>query len=168
MLISFIISQNRNIPAIQNSIERLSELAGQRFEDAKGEVYFSFPTAEAIAEMSEEALGLCKLGYRTRYVRAAAEAVIHGELDLAALRRMKDEESLQELTKLFGVGVKVANCVQLYGLHRVNAFPIDVWVKRILEEKYPKGYPYESYAPYNGIYQQYMFAHYRNKVRKQQ
>ena len=63
-----------------------------------------------------------------------------------------------------GVGVKVASCVALFGLHQLNAFPIDVWVKRILENEYRDGYPYEQYAPYNGVYQQYMFAYYRKAV----
>ena len=63
-----------------------------------------------------------------------------------------------------GVGVKVARCVVLFGLHQLNAFPIDVWVKRILENEYRDGYPYEQYAPYNGVYQQYMFAYYRKAV----
>ncbi len=57
---------------------------------------------------------------------------------------------------------KVASCVSLFGLHHLDAFPRDVWVKRILEREYPRGYPFEQYSPYNGVYQQYMFAYYRN------
>ena len=68
-----------------------------------------------------------------------------------------------QLISLKGVGPKVASCVMLYGFHRINAFPVDVWVKRILKDKYPGGYPFEKYAPYNGIYQQYMFAFYREE-----
>lgn len=69
---------------------------------------------------------------------------------------------MDALTGLFGVGIKVASCVSLFGLHHIDSFPIDVWMKRILAEQYPEGYPFDRYSPYNGIYQQYMFAFYRH------
>ena len=78
--------------------------------------------------------------------------------------RIAENATINALTKLFGVGTKVANCVSLFGLHHVNAFPVDVWIRRVLDEQYPRGYPIEKYAPYNGIYQQYMFAYYREKM----
>ena len=84
-------------------------------------------------------------------------------LDLEQILLLESAESLQKLTGLFGVGEKVASCVLLYGLHQLDAFPIDVWLRRILENEYPKGYPFERYSPYNGVYQQYMFAYYRSK-----
>ena len=68
------------------------------------------------------------------------------------------------LMALKGVGKKVANCVSLFGLHHINAFPRDVWINRILENEYPEGYPFAAYSPYNGIFQQYMFAYYRNSA----
>ena len=71
---------------------------------------------------------------------------------------------LAALTGLYGVGIKVASCVSLFGLHHTDAFPVDVWMKRILAEQYPDGYPYEKYSPYNGIYQQYLFAYYRHEA----
>ena len=138
MLITFIISQNRNIPAIRNSVELLAARCG---DDLKS----------------------CKLGYRCKYVHAAAEAVSNRDIDLLSLLAADEVSTINALTKLFGVGTKVANCVSLFGLHHVNAFPVDVWIRRVLEEQYPDGYPYEKYAPYNGIYQQYMFAYYRHK-----
>ena len=73
------------------------------------------------------------------------------------------KSTISALTGLFGVGVKVANCVSLFGLHHTDAFPVDVWMKRILAREYPDGYPYEKYSPYNGICQQYMFAYYRHQ-----
>ena len=82
--------------------------------------------------------------------------------DLDALEKMSDEEAMTELTKLYGVGVKVAGCMLLFGLHRLNVFPVDVWIRRAVGTEYPFGYPMEKYAPYNGVYQQYMFAYYRN------
>ena len=162
-LISFIISQNRNIPAIKASIEKLCESAGERKTDMRGEVYYTFPTPEAIAGMPDELLAGCKLGYRDKYVRRAALSVLNGELDLNKLGIGTDEEVLEKLTGLYGVGKKVASCMLLFGLHHLNAFPVDVWIKRVLETEYSDGYPFEDYSPYNGVYQQYMFAYYRNR-----
>lgn len=193
MLISFIISQNKNIPAIRRSIELLAETCGEKRTDRRGEAYYAFPGPKAVASLSEEELKGCRLGYRCKYVHAAAEAVAGGKIDLEELAGERDrlsgedrlpgrdrmpgkkrlpgddqlpgveDRAIAALTGLFGVGVKVANCVSLFGLHHVDAFPIDVWVKRILETEYPDGYPYERYSPYNGICQQYMFAWYRHK-----
>jgi N-glycosylase/DNA lyase len=162
MLVTFIISQNKNIPAIRRSVNLLCEACGEKMTDARGEAYHAFPTSEAVAALSEEQLKACSLGYRGRYVHEAAMAVVSGGLDLEDLRGAGEDEAIAMLMELPGVGVKVANCVSLFGLHHVNAFPKDVWVKRILEKEYPHGYPFEEYAPYNGIYQQYMFAYYRN------
>ena len=160
-LVSFIISQNKNIPAIRRCIERLAELCGEAREDAAGRPYFAFPAPEAVAALSESQLCACALGYRWRYVSGAARAVCDGALDLEALRALDAPAAIETLTGLYGVGVKVASCVALFGLHCMDAFPRDVWVKRILEREYPAGYSMEAYAPYNGVYQQYMFAYYR-------
>ena len=164
MLITFTISQNKNIPAIRRCVEMLSEMCGERMTDVWGRQYFGFPRAEAVAALSEDKLLSCKLGYRGKYVHAGAEAVRRGEIDLGALAAADERTTIAELTGLYGVGVKVANCVSLFGLHHVDAFPVDVWVKRILAREYPGGYPFEKHAPYNGVYQQYMFAYYRHKM----
>ena len=97
-------------------------------------------------------------------MRAAAKAVSAGDTDPARLVTADEKTAMTALTGLFGVGIKVANCVRLFGLHHTDAFPVDVWVKRILAEHYPDGYPFEKYSPYNGIYQQYMFAYYRHQA----
>ncbi len=132
MLITFIISQNKNIPAIRRSVEKLAELCGMEMTNGSGVRYFAFPTPDALEELQDDQLKECGLGAMTT------------------------------LTGLTGVGKKVASCVALFGLHHLNSFPIDVWIKRILEEQYPEGYPFEKYSPYNGVYQQYMFDFYRN------
>ena len=162
MLITFIISQNKNIPAIRRSVEKLAETCGQEMTNEAGERYFAFPTPDALAGSRDEQLKECGLGYRCRYVREATVAVADGHLDLPSLKKMDEETAMLTLTCLTGVGKKVASCVSLFGLHHMNSFPIDVWIKRILDEQYPKGYPYEEYSPYNGVYQQYMFDYYRN------
>lgn len=163
MLITFIISQNKNIPAIRRSVELLAQSCGRKLRDSKGREYYGFPTPSALSALSEKELLSCKLGYRCKYIHAAAEAVLSGAISLDRLEKADEELAVSALTGLFGVGVKVANCVSLFGLHHIDAFPVDVWMKRILAEQYPEGYPFERYSPYNGIYQQYMFAWYRHK-----
>ena len=162
-LVSFIISQNRNIPAIKKSIELMAAMAGEQRSDFAGNRYYSFPTPEAILEIGEAGLSECKLGYRGKYVLAAAEAVSVGLFQAAELIAMDSAAGLAKLMTLYGVGEKVATCVLLYGLHHLDAFPVDVWVRRILENEYPQGYPFARYSPYNGVYQQYMFAYYRKR-----
>ena len=127
------------------------------------QTYFGFPEPEAIAALSGEDLMACRLGYRWKYVLAAAKAVSAGDIDLNKLVTADEKTAMTALTGLFGVGVKVASCVALFGLHHTDAFPIDVWVRRVLADQYPDGYPYERYAPYNGVFQQYMFAFYRHE-----
>ena len=160
-LISFIISQNRNIPAIKRSIELLCKACGDRMTAPDGESYYSFPDAGRIATLTPEQLDACRLGYRSRYIHETAAGVADGTIDLAVFDKLNDDECMDRLLSITGVGKKVASCVLLFGLHRIDAFPIDVWIKRILENEYKDGYPMEDYRPYNGIYQQYMFAYYR-------
>ena len=157
MLISFIISQNKNIPAIMSSIEKLCRLCGEEKKDSSGEGYYAFPTPEALAAVSEDDLRTCSLGYRCAYIHETAVKVLSGEFDINSLLSADEDTTISELTSLLGVGPKVANCVSLFGLHHINAFPKDVWIKRVLKEHYPQGYPYDEYSPYNGVYQQYMF-----------
>ena len=165
MLITFIISQRKNIPAIRQAVEALCRAAGGKKTAPEGTEWYSFPSAEAVASMSEEALAFCHLGYRDKYVRAAAKAVASGDIDLPALEALSHEACLTELQKLYGVGVKVAQCVSLFGLHHLDAFPRDVWILRVLDEVYNGGkdYRFETYAPYNGVMQQYLFEYYRRK-----
>lgn len=166
MLITSIITQNRNISAIRRSVELLARKCGEELTDARGLSYYAFPRPDAVATLSEMELLDCKLGYRGKYIHAAAEAVARASIDLNRLITAQEQEVMASLTGLFGVGTKVASCVSLFGLHHLDAFPIDVWVKRILTEYYPDGYPYERHAPYNGIFQQYMFAFYRHRQSK--
>ena len=165
MLVTFIISQNKNIPGICRCVELLSERCGEKKMDSRGRVYHAFPEPSAILALSGNDLKACRLGYRCRYVQAAAKAVMDGAVDLNRLAEADEETTLTALTGILGVGIKVANCVSLFGLHHINAFPVDTWIRRILEQEYPAGYPFEKYSPYNGIYQQYMFAYYRHKPR---
>jgi N-glycosylase/DNA lyase len=158
MLISFIISQRKNIPAIKASIEKLCEKAGHVIaEDERYGKIYSFPTPKELSLLTMEELSACSLGYRDKYVQRAAMDVVSGAVDLEAYRELDDGELMEKLLKLFGVGVKVANCEILFGYHRLDAFPKDVWINRVLELKYPQGFPFKEYEPYNGIMQQYLF-----------
>ena len=162
MLITFIISQNKNIPGIKRCVESLCRTAGDERVDVRGEKYFAFPDPKATAALCDEELRSCSLGYRCSYIAAAAESILGGEVDLHSLIEADEDETIEKLTSIHGVGPKVANCISLFGLHHIDAFPRDVWVNKILEQEYPDGYPFEEYSPYNGIYQQYMFAYYRH------
>ena len=160
-LVSFIISQNRNIPAIRRSVEKLCTLCGEKKTDSRGIEYHAFPSPVSVAALTLEDLSPCRLGYRDRYVLRAAKDAAAGLLDLEAMRDMPCADAVKELEKLYGVGNKVACCAALFGLHRLDAFPRDVWINRALKDEYPDGWPYEKYSPYNGVYQQYIFAYYR-------
>lgn len=163
MLISFIISQRKNIPAIKASIEKICMASGKKIAtDKEGKDVFSFPTPKELAGLSMEQLSACSLGYRDKYVKQAAMDVASGAVKLEEWAGLEDEKLMEKLLGLYGVGVKVANCEILFGYHRLDAFPKDVWINRVLEVKYPKGYSFESYAPYNGIMQQYLFFYSRN------
>ena len=162
-LVSFIISQNRNIPAIRRSVELLCRAAGDALADREGNMFHAFPEAQRILNLPQSALDACALGYRGKYVRAAAKAFCDGDLDFRALSSSTGEEAIKSLMGLYGVGVKGASCISLFGLHQIDAFPVDTWIRRILQNEYPNGYPFHLYSPYNGIYQQYMFAYYRSR-----
>ena len=156
MLISFIISQRKSIPAIRTSIEKLCEKFGTLKKDKNGE-WYAFPTPAQLAEASMDDILACSVGYRAEYISLAANAALRKEIDLEACKSLSDEGLKEELLRLKGVGEKVANCVMLFGFHRIGAFPVDVWIKRVLDEHYDGEFPMEKYEGFAGIMQQYMF-----------
>ena len=160
-LCSFIISQCNNIPRIKKIIETLCRELGDPIA-FEGKTLYTFPAPEKIALLDEAALAPCRMGYRAPYIIAAAKKVSSGELDLEALARETPETALRELKTLTGVGDKVANCAVLFGLHMLDAFPIDVWMKRAVEKNYGKNFDPAIFSPYAGIAQQYMFFHARS------
>ena len=162
MLISFIISQRKNIPAIKASIEKLCALAGDEIgEEEGGGAVYSFPTPERLSRLSLSELAGCSLGYRDKYVHQAAMDVASGAVNLDDWKGLPDSELMEKLLGLYGVGVKVANCEILFGYHRLDAFPRDVWINRVLETRYPDGFLFDRYTPYNGVMQQYLFFYSR-------
>lgn len=138
---------------------------------------FSYPSPERLAVACEQELRDCKLGFRAKNLLGAARAVASGKVDLERIGAMDDDEALAELRKLPGVGEKVANCVLLFAYGRLGAFPIDVWIERVLREIYFKGkrkvptkrlklFSREYFGPYGGYAQQYLFHHARKTWRK--
>ncbi len=163
MLITFIVSQQNNIPRIRKCISLLCKTYGQKMYNKKGEVYYSFPTPEALAKAREEDLRLCNLGYRSRYIKKTACSVVNNEICLSKLYEMNHTEARSELLKFYGVGNKVADCICLFALHHIEAFPVDTHIRQVLEREYPNGFPFERYKGYAGILQQYIFYYEINK-----
>ncbi|HPX71149.1 MAG TPA: DNA glycosylase [Bacillota bacterium] len=153
MLISFIISQRKNIPAIKAAVEALCRSFGEKTPEGS----FAFPKPAALASASASELKACSLGYRVPYVSDAARRVDSGDLNLEALDSLDDASLMDALQAVSGVGPKVASCVSLFGYHRIGAFPVDVWIKRMLDEHYGGVFPLERYSGFAGVMQQYIF-----------
>lgn len=172
-IISFIISQNNNIPRIKGCIERLSEVAGENIPLTGGKRAGkeledlglnprTLPGPKKLASMREEDLKEVRLGYRAKYLIKAGEEILERGLP----------NNYEEVLALTGVGPKVANCIGLFGLHNEASFPIDVWVKRVMKELYGfdegdvKGmaeFAEKNFGKLSGIAQQYLFYYIREK-----
>lgn len=154
---SFIISANNNIPRIKGIIKRLCESFGE--DTGNG---YSFPEPEKLCNLTPDDLAPIRSGFRAKYIIDAAKKLSSGEVDIEEIKTLPFDEAKAELLKIKGVGEKVAQCALLYGFGRKEAFPRDVWVKRIVEELYPDGLP-ECIKGSEGIAQQYLF-HWRRNV----
>ena len=157
ILITFIISQQNNIKRIRKSVEMLCERWGEKKETEDGIVFHAFPDVESLAAASDEELRSCGLGYRSRYLSQTARMILHKDIDLRALRFMGYSQAKDELLKLCGVGNKVADCICLFALHQLEAFPIDTHINKVLALYYPGGFPFDIYEGYAGVMQQYIF-----------
>lgn len=176
-LISFIISQNKQIPHIKQLVRRISENYGSYLGSVNGEDYYSFPDCSVLGTITEEDFREMKTGFRAPYLADAVLKLSLGELKAADFKGVGEEEAGKKLMTVKGVGEKVANCVMLFSLGYRAAFPIDVWIKRIMEELYFNGedtskdaiakFAKENYGEYGGYAQQYLFCYGRdNKVGK--
>lgn len=148
-LCSFIISQNNNIPRIKGIISRLCERFG------------GFPGPDVLAGETAESLGFLRSGFRAAYIADAAYKVSSGITDLEKIKYMSHDEAGKKLMEIKGVGPKVSECVLLFGMYRTEAFPEDVWIKRVMASFYPDGMP-ECTKGFEGIAQQYLFHFARN------
>jgi len=134
-LISYICATNKNIPAIKLMISNLCRQFGYAIK-FQGEDFYTFPSAESLAKAHLTELRLCKLGYRAERVLKTAKLVCNSQFDLEALKGMPYERAKKELLTLPGVGPKVADCILLFSLGKLEAFPIDVWMRRLILEYY--------------------------------
>ena len=161
-LISFIISQNNNIPRITGIIGRLCESFGEKVSDEYGG-WYSFPTADVLASLAPDDLAPLRAGFRVRYILDAAKKVSGGKVELDRIYGMPYGEGKEYLKTITGVGDKVADCVLLFAYHKTEAFPSDVWIKRVTAEYYADGLP-ECMGEYKGIAQQYLFEYFRKRT----
>lgn len=184
-LATFITSAMKQVAHIAQISHTLRKRYGERvcepFAFANGErrELFVYPKPEIIAALSEEDLRACKLGFRAKNLRATARMIANGEVDLQAIAQLDDEAALAELCRLPGVGEKIANCVLLFAFGRLRAFPIDVWIARILRERYfrkkrnvtpqrLKAFSRDYFGAFGGYAQQYLFHHARKTFRQSQ
>ena len=169
-IISFIISANNNIPRIKGIIERISKQYGKEIK-WNDETYYTFPTVEELSKASVQDLRALGLGFRDKRVYDTTKMILNKEIDLEQIENSDDIEFIkQELLKLPGVGGKVADCIMLFALNKFEVFPIDVWVRRVMNELYIKNedetkvdkkeiekLAQEKYANLAGLAQQYLF-----------
>lgn len=159
-LCSFIISQNNNIPRIKKLISSICEKYGEPIQVGE-RTFYTFPTPEALVEAGVSGLAALKTGFRARYIYDAAKRVAEGSLDLDAIMKVECDEAMEALCEVKGVGPKVASCTMLFGLGMTSAFPIDVWIKRVIAKYYPDGLDIAALGKYAGIAQQYLFYYER-------
>lgn len=172
-IVSFIISQSNNIPRIKGIVERLCSNFGEKISYMDN-IYFSFPSVKTIASLSLEDLSVIRAGFRDKYILNAAKAFNSGELSLDYLSSLPTSEAKKYLMSIKGIGNKVSDCILLFGMGRTDSFPIDVWIKRIMEYCYFDGeqsiktigeFADEKFGALGGYAQQYLFFYAReNKI----
>ena len=174
-IISFIISANNNIPRIKKIIDRISENYGEGiiWNDKK---YYTFPTEKELSKASVEDLRKLGLGFRDKRVYTTTKMILNKEVDLDEIIKLDNSNEIREkLLSLDGVGEKVADCIMLFSLKRFDVFPVDVWVRRVMNELYIKNeneekvnktevrkIAEEKFGSLAGIAQQYLFYYRKN------
>ncbi len=180
MIITFIISQQKTIPAIRQAVEALSRLYGTPLSTMNGEIFYTFPNPEQLSTASLQDLLDLKLGYRAKYIAKTVSDACCGALDLNYLSALDYPSAMGYLRQFYGIGEKVANCICLFGLHHIDAFPVDTWIQKILMKEYyprhprrykkiPKSRLYQAiiqdyfsrYKGCAGVMQQYIFFYER-------
>jgi N-glycosylase/DNA lyase len=183
-LFSFVCASNTNIPMIRRMLYNMTRKFGKH-KKVDGMDFFTFPSAAAINRASVDELRDCGLGYRTKAIKAVAHAITSGRLDFDLLKKTSYYESKEELLQVYGIGNKIADCVLLFSLEKLDAFPIDVWIARALATHYswlykskfhdkivPHQYEQLSdgarryFGKYAGYAQQYLYYHTRQVAGK--
>ena len=181
--ISFIVSSNSNIPNIQTRLQKLCNVFGQK-KVKNGQEFFLFPEAEKLANASINKIAKCGLGYRSKYVKEAAIAVDNGIIDFTSLKKLDYYDARNALCQVFGIGKKVADCILLFSLDKLEAVPLDRWVLRILQKYYSKEFKIKTksitektydelhdkivdhFGEYAGYAQQFLFKNERENFQK--
>lgn len=157
-LCSFVISQQNNIKRIKGIISRLCRIYGEEVRSG----FYSFPSAKRLSNLTVEDFENLGTGYRAKYLERLAKDVASGAIDLEKIKTLSIDDARKELLNIYGVGIKVANCALLFGFGFYDAFPVDVWMKRVMEY-YPDGLP-QCFDGIGGIAQQYLFHWARNHL----
>ena len=175
-LISFIVSRNKSIPQIKQCVKNISHRFGDEVIGYNGEAFYVFPDVQRLHDATEEELRECKVGFRAPYIKNATEAVYSGAVTKEKLDELDIAQARELLMTIKGVGEKVANCVLLFGLGRREAFPVDVWMKRIMEQMYFDGkdtkkqdieaFAVNKFGDLGGYAQQYLFDYARTTLFK--
>ncbi len=169
-LISFITSANNRISMIKKAIETISERYGEYIGDYYGKKYYSFPTSDKLENLSIEEIKDCRTGFRAKYIANAAKVVSSKQIDIYDLECLSTEDARKQLLLFSGVGRKVSDCIMLFSMKKQDAFPIDVWVKRVMEHFYFKNdtklediqkFAQNKFGEYAGFAQQYLFYYAR-------
>jgi N-glycosylase/DNA lyase len=175
-LATFITSSMKQVAHIRQISSKLRQRFGTGLRICGTQTY-AFPSAEKLAGLTEKELRVCGLGYRAKNLLATAQRVANGEADLESWRALPDDELCARLCALPGVGPKVANCVMLFAYERLRAFPIDVWIERVLVRKYFPGqrrmtarqlreFAAKHFGENGGYAQQYLFHHARKTTQR--
>ncbi len=169
-MISFIISANNRIPMIKKVIENLSINFGEKIGEYDGKLYYSFPTYEQLADAPIEIIRDCKAGFRSERIKEAAIRIIDEKNTVYDLRNKSYDEALEYLLSYKGVGNKVANCILLFSMKQFSTFPVDVWVRRVMQELYVskmtsdkeiRKFAEDKFGHMSGYAQQYLFYYAR-------
>lgn len=173
MLISYIVSANNSIPMISRSIGLLSEAYGKKLQ-YKGKTYYAFPSPSELATAAVEEIYACRAGFRCKYIHQAVGMVNSGAIELQEVARMDISSARKELMRIPGVGPKVADCIMLFSMRKHEAYPVDVWVKRVTEYfflgkdvkmKEIQQFAAEKFGDLAGFAQEYLFYYAReNKI----
>lgn len=165
---SFIISQNNNIPRIKKIISALTYAYGRRIDvsgmeshGGEADTAYSFPEAYRVLEAGIDGIFALKTGFRAKYIIDAAQKCTDGSVDLSALSDMSAAEAADKLKTIKGIGDKVAACSLLFGFGMLDAFPVDVWIRRVIERYFGDGFSPEGLGPYAGVAQQFLFYYER-------
>ncbi|NLW41556.1 MAG: DNA-3-methyladenine glycosylase 2 family protein [Tissierellia bacterium] len=173
-MISFMVSANNRIPQIKKSIGLISKYYGKKIGEINGVEYFSFPTPEALANAKPEDLReYCRVGFRDERIVKTSKLIWNGTYDINTFMNMSREEVRKNLIELPGIGPKIADCILLFAFKKKDSFPVDVWIKRVMETLYfgkevnknlVSELGREKFGEYAGVAQQYLFYYGRENA----